>query len=131
MAHDLCTCFGAAAGVVLSGNENGFLSDSVKADVSMFALFFARRWSLTIDVLIAVMAHTTFVVPLMIFLFLPLKKFDQNKRSYTYLYLRFPAIFCPSFWVRASMNLQVAADCEKGLRQKISKKFFHPLMKSI
>ena len=51
---------------------------------SLLALFFARRWNLTVGTLIAAMVHTTFAVPLMIFLFLSLKKI-RSKQPVLYL----------------------------------------------
>jgi hypothetical protein len=66
----------------------------------MVALFFVRRWNLTIGVLIGDVAYNICISPLI------------------------PAIFCLGFWLRVSINLQVAADCGGGLRQETSKKFF-------
>jgi hypothetical protein len=57
---------------------------------SLLALFFARRWNLTVGALIATMVHTTFAVPLMVFLFLSLKIF----RSIPLLFVLIFAIVC-------------------------------------
>jgi hypothetical protein len=57
---------------------------------SLLMLFFARRWNLTIGAVIAAMVHTTFIIPLVIFLFLSLRIF----RSKPLLFVLIFSIFC-------------------------------------
>jgi hypothetical protein len=54
---------------------------------SLLALFFARRWNLTIGALIAAMVHTTFAVPLMVFLFLSLKIFRSRPLLFVLIFV--------------------------------------------
>ena len=58
--------------------------------VSLLALFFARRWNLTVGALIATMVHTTFAIPLMAFSFLSLNIF----RSRPLLFVLIFAMLC-------------------------------------